>query len=1520
MFQNLGKLPSATAAGQPVAENIPETSQHCNGCGIKKNVVFMCGGCLNVQYCGKDCQKRDWSYHRPLCEAMQHHKFLYNAGSRGLGDSNDQGYISHITPKEREKISKLVGSKCIVTVIMNKVRVEALFDTGAQVSIIDTQQLLEYFPDIQVQDVKNLFPEGRELELMTANGSKLPYKGWVKVDFQLSYNDKDSIEVPMLVTDYKLEQPIIGYNVIEEVIKSKESTTNIDGIASLLSGSFHERSHENLVSLISVINSLMETTTSPVRMLKRDFIVPRGETKRLACHCDIGLVERQVPVLFEPDIIAHVPQGIEICPAIEMLKKESCNKIYIQVTNTTAHDITLKGRTVLGTVQLVRSITPAEVQLKGPEERYETRELNSLSSRQIKTDARHESIDYSDEMVPNVSLGDLTEEQKAKVKHMLYEERDTFCVNKDDIGCAEGLKLKINLVDETPIAQHYLTVPRPLYTELKQYIEDLLNRGFIAKSRSPYSSCCVIVRKKDGSIRLCIDYRALNNKTYSDSHPIPRIQDTLDSLAGNCWFSTIDQGKAYHQGFMDPESRPLTAFVTPWGLYEWVRIPMGLKNAPAEFQRFMENTLEDYRDQFCAPYLDDVIVYSKSFQDHVEHVRLILRRLRARGIKLKAEKCHLFKREVVYLGRIVSEEGYRIDSENIKPILKLKDAKPRTVGEVRQLTGLLGYYRRYIANFSRIVKPIYELLKTVPTMQKSKEKNLQPQKQGRGKVSNNSKDPVVWQEQHRIALNLIIDQLTNPPVMAYPDYSQPFVLHTDASQDGLGAVLYQRQSGKMRVIGFASRTLTPAEQKYHLHSGKLEFLALKWAITEHFRDYLLYANHFTVYTDNNPLTYLLTTAKLNATGYRWVTALADFNFDLKYRPGHSNKDADFMSRMPKNIEHFIEECTEETANNDIQSTMNTISAMERTDVGWVTSVSTDTEVLGLMNAPSLSLPSSIPMGNIKIAQEDDPVIAPVLQAKLIGERPTISEHHRESNMTKLLMREWNRLIIGTNQALYRKTNKRLQLVLPLRYQKLVYKHLHEDMGHLGTDRVIELARERFYWPHMAQDISHYVTQVCCCLKRKKPHLPPRAPAQSIITSQPFELISIDFIHLEKSVGGYEYILTVVDHFTRYAQAYSTTNKSARTAAEKIFNDFILRFGFPARIHHDQGTEFENHLFHQLEQLTGIKRSRTTPYHPMGNAQCERFNQTLLSMLRTMAETQKSRWREHVNKMCFAYNCTRNDSTGYSPFELLFGRKPRLPIDIIFGQTDIPTAKSYPEYVKNFQDALTEAYKIASEKTMISTAAGRDDYNKKVRSSDLKPGDRVLVKNVLDRGGPGKLRSFWEDKVYIVLNRKDPMNAVYEVCPESQSGGTRTLHRNLLLPCPFLPYEQKSCGRNAMKKQNIPGQTSKERDITEKDDSLHTDIYEELPSFSPAQLDQAAQQFMPMPQFDQATASTGTHTPPQLPAADEDVVSSPPPVQQVDDYDTTEHTATATNNTQFSGDSHETIDRPKRERRQPMRLA
>lgn len=295
----------------------------------------------------------------------------------------------------------------------------------------------------------------------------------------------------------------------------------------------------------------------------------------------------------------------------------------------------------------------------------------------------------------------------------------------------------------------------------------------------------------------------------------------------------------------------------------------------------MEEMLGPFRDECCLPYLDDVLCFAKTFEEHVEAIRKVLQALQRHGVKLRPEKCELFRHEVRYVGCLVSAEGVKIDPRDMDAVRTLTKKQPQTVGDVRKLTGFLGYYRSYIQDFSRLAKPIYELLQSKP----GKSQSSTPGKNVR-RPQLSSREPVNWNAEHQDALEQLITLLTNPPVLAYPDFNLPFTLHTDASDQGLGAVLYQRQNGKLRVIGYGSRTLTPAERNYNLHSGKL-FLALKWAVCEKFRDYLYYAPHFTIYTDNNPLTYVMSTAKLNAVGHRWVVELSDFRFDIRYRPGKS---------------------------------------------------------------------------------------------------------------------------------------------------------------------------------------------------------------------------------------------------------------------------------------------------------------------------------------------------------------------------------------------------------------------------------------------------------------------------------------------------------------------------------------------------------------------------------------------------------------------------------------------------------
>ena len=465
-----------------------------------------------------------------------------------------------------------------------------------------------------------------------------------------------------------------------------------------------------------------------------------------------------------------------------------------------------------------------------------------------------------------------------EAKEMLKRNARVFSKDDMDMGRTNLVRHQIKLTDPVPFKEAYRRIPPQMYDEVKAHIQEMLDLGAIRPSNSPWASAIVLVRKKDGRLRFCIDSRKLNNRTVKDAYSLPRIESILDSLGGAQIFSTLDLKAGYWQVEMAEECKAYTAFTCgSLGFYECDTMPFGATNAPATFQRLMHDCLGELNMNWCIVYLDDIIIFSDTKEEHLKRLEAVFQKLCAAGLKLKPSKCFFFKEEIEYLGHVVSGKGISTNPKKIEAVSKWPT--PRTVYDVRSFLGFVGYYRRFIKNFSRITKPIREVITGLENQSKRAAK----------------KTYMEWTDAADTAFEHLKAMCVSTPILAYPNYQLPFTLHTDSSTDGLGAVLYQKQDGKMRVIAYASRSVSKAEANYPAH--KLEFLALKWAVCEKFHEYLYGSKPFEVFTDNNPLTYVLTSAKLGACGQRWVAKLANYNFSIKYRCGVSNTEADALSRI-----------------------------------------------------------------------------------------------------------------------------------------------------------------------------------------------------------------------------------------------------------------------------------------------------------------------------------------------------------------------------------------------------------------------------------------------------------------------------------------------------------------------------------------------------------------------------------------------------------------------------------------------
>ena len=1260
-------------------------------------------------------------------------------------------------------VEKMVGTANEAVAIINGNRCKCLLDTGSQITTLSKSFYESHFPNVPLRSIDDF------LRVEGANGQPVPYLGYVEVSIRLpgSLPQPFDVDAPVLIvhdTPYNKKVPLcVGTNVIQACVDRGVSLFGEDFVTNKQTDPIWQVVYKCMQVPVGVnpkgkIGVIRSAAKRAVRIPPKQAVIVDGEAP-------LPPSGRAYDVIVEPRTPNRLPDGIVVDQNVIRITKENqkARRIPVLVQNRTDSPIWIYRNIILGELYLcdVQGLVNVNSQ--------------SVHDHGVGTGSKEgvvEGLDFSDSPA--------SPQEIEQVTRVIGNYPHAFSQSDTDLGHSNIIEHTIPLTDPQPFRERYRRIPPSMYAEVREHLKTMHEANVIRESFSPYASPVVLVRKKDGSLRFCIDFRKLNQRTIRDSYALPRIDETLQMMQGAKWFSSLDLKSGYWQLEIAEKDKSKTAFVLPppLGLWECNRMPFGLCNAPSTFQRAMEKCLGDLNHTCCVVYLDDIIVFGKTVEEHVYRLEAVIQRLTEHGFKLKASKCKLLQTRVKYLGHILSADGIGTDPDKTESIRNWPT--PQNVKELRSFLGLASYYRKFIPNLSKMASPLHELLGG-PKRRRGKSKFSPPP----------VAPPWVWSKRHSEAFQQIKDHLVSPPVLQYADFSKPFILHTDASTQGLGAALYQLdEEGRERVIAYGSRTLNSSERNCPAH--KLEFLALKWAVTEKFHDFL-YGNKVHAVTDNNPLTYVLTTAKLDAAGHRWLAALANYDLTLTYRSGRMNIDADALSRRPPS-----ESPNPPRESGKAPIDKDTVQAV----IDYALHVDVETspyvELVGQSSActtqptPEESSVPKFPSEPPDWAKEqrEDPVISRIINYIASGVCPPTRTRKKETPEVNILLREWDRLVVREGVLYRRRMNKEkevLQLVLPRKFRWLALESLHDEMGHLGVERTTDLVRDRFYWPYLGRDVKQYISTCGRCVRRKGVlNSANTAPMVNVKTTRPLELVCMDFLTLEESKGGYSNVLVITDHFTRYSVAVPTRNQTANTTAKALFDNFLVHYGFPERLHSDQGRNFESDVIHNLCKLVGIQKSRTTPYHPQGNGSCERMNRTLLSMLGTLTEDKKSDWKSHVAPMIHAYNCTKHDVTGFSPFYLMFGRHPRLPIDMYLGlDAKEEHSANTPEYVSSLRERLDYAYRLASERDDIAGARNKAMYDKKLHENKVQVGDRVLIRNVGVKG-KNKLGDKWGRVPYVVVEQPNVDIPVYKVRPEVGGGKNRTLHRNLLLPCNFLP--------------------------------------------------------------------------------------------------------------------------------------
>lgn len=930
------------------------------------------------------------------------------------------------------------------------------------------------------------------------------------------------------------------------------------------------------------------------------------------------------------------------------------------------------------------------------------------------------------QLLRELKLNHLSGNEKESIKKICLKYNDIFCLENDKLTVTKILTPSINVKDNTkPVYTKPYRLPHSQKSEIERQIKEMTKNGIIEEARSEWNSPMLLVPKKSCNDRkkwrMVIDYRKVNNALQDDRFELGNIEEIIDSLAGAKYFTHLDLSQGYYQCEIDPKSRPITAFSTASGQFQMTRLPMGLKISPATFSRLMTVAMSGLCMEKCLVYLDDIIVFGKSLEEHNKNLIAIFERLRGVNLKLNPGKCNFLQQELIYLGHFISEEGVRPDPSKIESVNNWP--VPTTADEVKRFVAFANYYRKHIQDFSKICIPLNHLTR----------KGI----------------PFEWSAECQQAFETLKTKFINPPVLDYPDFKQTFKLQTDASGYALGAVL-SNQNG--RPVAFASRALNKSEMNYG--TIEKELLAVVWSI-KHFRPYL-FGRKFDLETDHRPLVYLFSMKEPSSRLTKFRLALEEYDFTINYIPGKSNVLADALSRITiKDLQELNNKIEQ-----DILITTRSTARKANTNKDFNDESPGQQPSYGKSVELTFDEKNKIP--EVKFCMLNNQLIIQPAKTLVQLRRIVVMLRNmcKNKNINELVIKntdhgkQFYNMVYTNNMnkgmPIMRMIDPKVKHIENKTEQHLIINDFHvlPTAGHAGIKKTLKNIQRRYFWSSMTNDVTNFIKSCEACQKNK--HIKPRNIPQIITTTanSAFSKIYLDLVGpLLPSNEGYVYILTTQCELTKFITATPIRNKSTEVVAKAFVENVLLNYGVPDEIATDRGTEFMSELFQHICELLQIKKLNSTAYHHQSIGALENSHKSLGNFLRIYAARQPGNWSSWIKFYQFAYNTTVHLETEKTPFELVFGKNCKLPSNLKDYETQTPIY-NLEDYAKSLKYKIQITQREIQQRLIDAKENRIRKLNTKLKPMTYLPGQLILIKNE----AKSKLNSIYDGPYPVLTDR------------------------------------------------------------------------------------------------------------------------------------------------------------------------